>query len=139
VGIVARPAGGWVSDRLGYRRRLVVVLSLALALPAFVVITSAVSILKFAAVMLGIGFLLQFGMGVYYVYARELSDPDTAATSLTIFTTVSFMGTLIAPPVGGWLVETFAWQPAFLVHVVVGLGGVALLFVTPDSTPSALE
>lgn len=97
VGVVARPAGGWVSDRLGYRRRAVVIASLALALPAFVVISRAISVLLFAGVML-VGFSLQFGMGVYYVYARELSAPEVAATSLTIFTTASFVGTLVAPP-----------------------------------------
>ncbi|MEF8778906.1 MAG: MFS transporter, partial [Natronomonas sp.] len=36
VGILARPAGGWLSDRIGYRRRVVAIASLAFALPAFI-------------------------------------------------------------------------------------------------------
>lgn len=139
VGVVARPAGGWLSDRLGYRRRAVVAASLALALPAFVVVSRAISVLLFATVMLGVGFSLQFGMGVYYVYARELANPGAAATSLTIFTTVSFVGTLVAPPLGGWLVETVSWEPTFLVHVGVGVLGVGLVLLTPDSKPAALD
>jgi MFS family permease len=137
VGIVARPAGGWLSDRIGYRRRGVVIVSLAVALPAFVVITRAVSILLFAFVMLGVGFSLQFGMGVYYVYARELAEPGAQATSLTIFTTVSFVGTLVAPPFGGWLVEVISWGPTFLVHVGIGFLGIVLLILTPGSKPAA--
>lgn len=64
--------------------------------------------------MLGIEFSLQFGIGVYYVYARELSASEVAATSLTIFTIVSFVGTLTAPPLGGWLAEIFQRETAFL-------------------------
>jgi predicted MFS family arabinose efflux permease len=139
VGIVARPAGGWLSDRLGYRRRAVAVASLAFALPAFLVISRAVSVRLFAAVMLGVGFCLQFGMGVYYVYTRELAGAGTSATSLTVFTTVSFVGTLVAPTLGGWLIETFAWGPAFLAHIGIGLVGLGLLAATPDSNPVAAE
>lgn len=139
VGVVARPAGGWLSDYLGHRRRAVVVASLAFALPAFVVVSRAISILLFAGVMLGVGFALQFGMGVYYVYARELAAPGAAATSLTIFTTVSFVGTLIAPPFGGWLVEAFSWGPTFIVHIGIGILGIGLLLLTPDSKPAPVE
>lgn len=139
VGVGARPAGGWLSDRLGYRRRAVIIASLALALPAFVVVPRAVSTLLFAGVMLGVGFSLQFGMGVYYVYTRELSASEVTATSLTIFTTISFVGTLVAPPLGGWLVERLSWEPTFLVYVGIGLVGIVLVGLAPDSTPDVVE
>ncbi|MEF8807185.1 MFS transporter [Natronomonas sp.] len=139
VGIVARPAGGWLSDRLGYRRRAVALLSLGFALPAFLIISRAVSVPLFAAVMLGVGFCLQFGMGVYYVYTRELAGAGTSATSLTVFTTISFVGTLVAPTLGGWLIETVAWGPTFLVHIGIGLLGIGLLAATPDSKPVGVE
>jgi nitrate/nitrite transporter NarK len=135
VGVVARPTGGWLSDRLGHRRRVVVIASLLVALPAFLALSTAISVVLFAGVMLGVGFALQFGMGVYYVYVRELAAADTGATSLTVFTTVSFTGTLLAPSLGGWLVDVAAWQPAFLVHAGIGLLGVGLLVLTPDSEP----
>lgn len=139
VGVLARPAGGWLSDRLGHRRRAVAIGSLALALPAFLVVSRATSIRLFAGVMLGVGFALQFGMGVYYVYARELSAPGVSATSLTLFTTVAFVGTLVAPSLGGWLVQRFSWESAFLFHVGVGVVGIGLLLATPDSEPALLE
>lgn len=85
--------------------------------------------------MLGVGFSIQFGMGVYYVYARELATPAEAATSFTVFTTISFGGMLIAPSLGGWLVDTFSREVAFLFHIGIGLFGIALLFLTPDSKP----
>lgn len=139
VGVVARPMGGWMSDYFGHSRRAVVIASLALALPAFLIVSRAISILLFATVMLGVGFALQFGMGIYYVYARELAAPGVAATSLTIFTTVSFSGTLLAPPLGGWLIETLSWGPTFLVHICVGILGIVLLLLTPDSKPTPVK
>lgn len=45
VGIDTRPVGGWVSDRIGYRRRPVVITSLAFALPAFIALSRAHSII----------------------------------------------------------------------------------------------
>lgn len=136
VGIVARPVGGWVSDRIGYRRRAVIVGSLALGLPAFSMIPRAVSVLLFGGLMLAVGFSLQFGMGVYYIYARELADSGAQATSLAIFTTVSFVGTLVAPPFGGWLIEVLSWGSAFLIHVSIGVLGIGLLLLTPGSKPA---
>jgi len=89
--------------------------------------------------MLGVGFALQFGMGDYYVYAREPSPPKVAATSLTIFATVSFVRTLVAPSLGGLLVERLYWETTFLVYVGIGLVSIGLLTLTPDSTPDAVE
>ena len=135
VGIVARPTGGWLSDRLGYRRRLIVVLSLLCALPGFVIISRAFSAALFAIVMLVVGFSLQFGMGVYYVYTRELATSETSGTSLTVFTTIAFAGTLISPTLGGWLISTVAWNGAFAVYVLIGLIGTGAVFLTRDSQP----
>lgn len=89
--------------------------------------------------MLSIGFSLQFRMDVYYVYARELAAPGAAATSLTIFTTVAFVGTLIAPPLVGWLIEFISWEPTFLLYVGIGLLGIRFVLLPPDSNPAALE
>lgn len=89
--------------------------------------------------MLGIGFALQFGMGVYYVYDRGIAAPVAAATSLTIFTTVSFVGTLIAPPFGGRLIKVFSWGLTFKVHVGIGVLGIALVLLTPDSKTGPVE
>jgi MFS family permease len=139
VGIVARPVGGWLSDRLGFRRRAIVFISLAFALPAFLIIPRAVSVQLFASVMLGVGFCLQFGMGVYYVYTRELASPGTGATSLTVFTTIAFLGTLIAPALGGWLIEAVTWGPTFVIHIGIGILGLGLLSMTPDSNPATAD
>lgn len=135
VGMVARPVGGWLSDYVGYRRRLIVVCSLAFALPSLVVVARGVSTLLFTAVMLGVGFSLQFGMGVYYVYTRELAADGTGGTSLAVFTSIAFSGTLVSPTLGGWLIDAFSWETTFLLYGFIGLAGIAVLFLTTDSSP----
>lgn len=109
VGLVVRPVGGWLSDYVGYRRRLIVIISLLFALPTFFIISQAVSPLLFAALMLGVGFSLQFGQGVYYIYDRELSDYGAGGTSLALFSMIAFTGTLVSPAVGGWLIDVASW------------------------------
>ncbi|MDS0477031.1 MFS transporter [Natrinema sp. 1APR25-10V2] len=135
VGMLARPAGGWLSDYVGYRRRLIVVCSLAFALPAFFIVSRTISMLLFSAVMLGVGFSLQFGMGVYYVYTRELAADGTGGTSLAVFTSIAFSGTLVSPTLGGWLIGAFSWEMTFFLYALIGIAGIGVLFLTRDSSP----
>jgi MFS family permease len=137
VGMVARPIGGWLSDYVGYRRRLIVVASLAFALPAFFVVSRTITTVLFSAVMLGVGFSLQFGMGVYYVYTRELAGSGTGGTSLAVFTSIAFTGTLVSPTIGGWLIGAFSWETTFFIYALVGVAGIGVLFLTTDSSPAA--
>lgn len=139
VGLVARPAGGWVSDAIGHRRRPVTVASLLFALPGLYVIGRGVSPLLFAATMLGVGFSIQFGAGVYYVYARELAHEGAAGTSLAVYLTIAFTGTLVSPAVGGWLIDTFSWTVAFAAYGAIGCLGIVALLLTTDSRPSAVS
>jgi MFS family permease len=139
VGIVARPVGGWVSDAIGHRRRPVVVASLLFALPGLVVVSQGASPMLFAATMLGVGFSIQFGSGVYYVYARELASPHAAGTSLAVFTTIAFTGTLLSPTVGGWIIDAYSWSIAFGVYGAIGVLGIVLLGLTTDSSPNTVD
>ncbi|WP_299269582.1 MFS transporter [Halorientalis sp.] len=136
VGLLARPAGGLVSDALGNRRRPVVVASLLFALPGLAVINYYLSPLSFAVTMLGVGFSIQFGAGVYYVYARELAPEGASGTSLSVFTTIAFTGTLVSPTVGGLLIDAFSWTVAFVAYGGIGCLGVVLLALVPESDPA---
>ncbi|WP_254763692.1 hypothetical protein [Natrinema marinum] len=81
-------------------------------------------------------FSLQFGMGVYYVYTRELAAEGRGGTSLDVFTSIAFSGTLVSPTVGGWLIDAFSWETTFLLYALIGVVGIGVLFLTRDSSPS---
>lgn len=132
MGIFGRPGGGWLSDRMDTRRPVVFGAIIA-ALPVFVVITRAPTLAVFALLLLMVGFVLQLAMGVYFVYAQELAEDDTAGTALAVFGTVGFAGSLVSPFLGGWLVDTLSWVATFGVYVVVGLMGAGAILLVADS------
>ncbi|MFC6942186.1 MFS transporter [Salinirubellus sp. GCM10025818] len=133
AGIVARPGGGWISDRIEARRRPVIVASFVLSLPLIVAISVATSPLAFAALMLLTGASIQLAIGVYYVYASELAEPGTRGTCLAMVTSMSTFGALVAPAVGGWLIGNVSWTAGYAFAVLVGLAGIGLALATPES------
>ena len=133
AGIVARPGGGWISDRIEARRRPVIVASFVLSLPLIVAISVATSPLAFAVLMLLTGVSIQLAIGVYYVYASELAEPGTRGTCLAMVTSMSTFGSLVAPAVGGWLIGNVSWTAGYAFAVLIGLAGIGLALATPES------
>ena len=132
VGIVARPGGGWLSGRLGGRRRPVLAGGLLVGLVLLVGVPFADGMALFLLLVAGAAFAVQLGTGVYYVLTRELASPGTEGTSLTVLTAVSFTGSFAAPIVGGWLVAGYSWAVAFVAFAAVGLLGVLVLLPIPE-------
>ncbi|MFC6989676.1 MFS transporter [Haloplanus sp. GCM10025708] len=136
-GVVARPGGGWLSDRLGGRRKIVILGAFVFTLPILVALTNIADAGAFAALLLGAGFFAQLGMGVFYVYVSELADAETAGTSLAVLTTFSVTGSLVTPALTGWLIEAFSWTAAFAYVIVLGVVGVAFIVTLPAASSSA--
>lgn len=128
TGIVARPVGGWLSDRID-RSRPVIVLSLVGAVPGFAVILDATTLVTYALALLAAGLLLQLSSGVFFVYVQRLAREETEGTSLTVFTSISFSGIIVSPALGGWLIETVSWNGTFAVYAALGLGGAGLVLL----------
>jgi len=138
VGIVARPSGGWLSDRFGGRRRPVLGGGLAIGLVLLACIPLSGSLPGFLLLIGGAAFGVQLAPGVSYVLTRELAAPGTEGTSLTVLSTIAFAGSVIAPAAGGWLVTTYSWGVAFAAFAALGvLGIVVLVPVTETGTGSA--
>jgi nitrate/nitrite transporter NarK len=132
TGIVARPAGGWVSDRIGGLRRPIIVLASTCSLPLFLGILLVSSRLSFAALLLGVGFTLQFAMGVYYIFAKEVSPVGATGTGLAFFGTLSFVGNVVAPVTGGVLVDTVGWTASFMIYGGVGVVGLGFAILVDE-------
>jgi MFS family permease len=133
VGFAARPGGGWLSDRIGGRRRPVIVAAFALALPVFAVISTVSSATGFGALLVVAGLASQLGTGVFYVYVNELSSAETSGTSLSVLTTLSMTGALVAPVLAGWLIESLSWTAAFGFGALLAVGGIAAIAVAPPA------
>ena len=133
AGIVARPGGGWISDRIDGRRRPVIVASFVLSVPLIVAISVVASSLAFAVLMLLTGASIQLAIGVYYVYVSELAEPGTRGTCLAMVTSASTLGSLVAPAVGGWLIGNISWAAWYVFAVLLGLAGIGLALASPES------
>ncbi|MGM0605126.1 MAG: MFS transporter [Halobacteriota archaeon] len=132
-GVAGRPIGGWLSDRIGRRRKPIVLLSLLLSLPALAALTITRSYGTFAVLLVAAGFCIQLSVGVYFVYVRELAVEGAAGTSLAILMTFSIGGALVAPVGGGWLIDQFGWQTAFVAIGAAATASIGCVLAAPDS------
>lgn len=144
VGIAARPGGGWLSERLGGRRRPVLAGGLLVGLVILVSIPFVDVVPLFVGLLVVAAFTVQLGLGVYYVLTRELATAGTEGTSLTVMTTIAFTGSFAAPIVGGWLIATYSWPVAFATFAAVAALGTVALLPVPEpgrgaSAPSAAD
>lgn len=130
VGIVARPGGGWLSDYVNDRRG-VIAGSLACELPILFVIIRTTSPISFAVLLLLAGFAAQLSTGVYYAYTQELAPASAQGTSLTVFTTLAFSGSLVSPVLGGWLIDSVSWTATFAVYTVMAVLGACAVLAIP--------
>jgi MFS family permease len=133
MAIVARPSGGWLSDRLGHRRRPVVIVSFLLSVPVFALLVKLVDETGFAVLLLTGGFGLQLAAGLYFTYVQELVPANVTGTSLSVLTTFTVGGAFIAPIAGGWLITVFSWYVAFLANVLLGVVGTVAMVVVTES------
>jgi len=132
MGLLARPGGGWLSDRIGGRRRPVLAGTFLLALPALLGVTLVSSTLGFGAVLVLAGVGSQLGTGVFYVYVGELSAEATRGTGLAVLTTLSISGALTAPVLTGWLIEQFSWDAAFGFGALLAVAGIVAVVFAPE-------
>ncbi len=132
TGILSRPGGGWLSDRFGGRRGPVVIASFVLSLPVIAAISLVATPVGFAALLAAAGLSSQLGIGVVFVLVSELADEGAAGTSLAVLTTISTFGSLSAPVVAGWLIETFSWTAGYGFATVVAIAGIAFVLRAPE-------
>jgi MHS family proline/betaine transporter-like MFS transporter len=142
VVLVAKPLGGWLSDRIG-RRKLMLVLTIvmmALIYPVFRIMLSG-SPVQFVmgqmllAVPIGMALGLQGAMVVEIFPLRSRVTSMSIAYSLTL---AAAGGT--APLVSAWLIETLKQPLAPAYYVILhGVIGLALLFPMKETNNRALD
>jgi MFS family permease len=133
MGLVARPGGGWLSDRIGRRRQPVIVAAFLLVVPALLIAVLATSVVGFVIALLLAGVGSQLGTGVFYVYVEETSPAESGGTSLAVLMTLSVSGSLIAPVAVGWLVDVASWTAAFAFGALLAVGGISAVALLPES------
>lgn len=131
AGIVARPGGGWLSERLGGRHVAVIVASFLATTGLLVLLSGASTPTAFAILLVLSGLAVNLGVGLYLVQVNELAGAATQGTSLSVLLTFSQVGNLVAPVAGGWLIASVSWTAGFGFGAVLGIAGVGAILLAP--------
>jgi predicted MFS family arabinose efflux permease len=133
VGIVSRPSGGVLSNRLfGRRRRPVAIVAFVIAAPAVmsVAVVSRVGLL--IGLLVVVGFVVQVVIGLLFSYITEIVAADVQATAVSMLTSVGLFGAFVGPIVAGEVISRAGYRPAFLLAGGVGVLGVVLAWRAPE-------
>jgi EmrB/QacA subfamily drug resistance transporter len=123
---------GAMSDRYG--RRLALVVGLALfglgsALAPFVQTADQLILLR-AFMGLGAAFTMPSTLSII----GDVFEADERPKAIAVWSSVSGLGIVVGPVLGGWLLEHFAWGSVFLINIpFVIIGIVAALAIIPES------
>ena len=129
VGILARPAGGWLSDTvLAGRRRPVFAASFLGATVLAVAMSFSTTIAVLVAMLVLAGVFIQLQIGLIYQSIQEFVDPSAAGTAVSLASVAGWLGSFVAPVAAGELVAT-AGTDAMLFVLAVGLGVAGILTV----------
>ena len=129
VGILARPAGGWLSDTvLAQRRRPVFAASFVGATVLAVAMFYSTTIAVLVAMLVLAGVFIQLQIGLMYQSIQEFVDPGAAGTAVSLASVAGWLGSFVAPVVAGELVATTGTYAA-LFGLAVCLGVVGTLTV----------
>jgi NNP family nitrate/nitrite transporter-like MFS transporter len=129
VGVVARPAGGWVSDTvLAQRRRPVFAVSFVGAAVLAVGMFYSATLTVLIVLLVLAGAFVQLQIGLLYQSIREFVEPSAAGTAVALASVAGWLGSFLAPVAAGELVATTG-SYAVLFGFAVGLGAMGLLTV----------
>ncbi|MDZ8171757.1 multidrug effflux MFS transporter [Microbacterium xanthum] len=127
---------GPLSDRFGRRPVMVAAMGVFAAAGVLMVFTPTIEV--FVALRLLQGFSGAAGIVVARAIAVDLSTGETAVRALSLIATVTALGPLIAPPIGGAVAVLAGWRGVLIALAAVSATMFLLaLWVVPESLPPA--
>ncbi|HWE21081.1 MAG TPA: MFS transporter [Hyphomicrobiaceae bacterium] len=132
IGLAVTYPNGWAVDRLGRKATLVPGLGL-LALAA-VVLSSLHHMSQVYAVIVLYGIGSAVSMGASQAFAADLAPADRRGTFLGIWTTVSNVGSIVAPLLIGAIASQLGYTPGYIfIAVVLVVGALFMALFGPET------
>jgi DHA2 family multidrug resistance protein len=131
---VALPLSGWLVDRFGIKRVLLV--SVITFTAASALCGMAQNLEQMVAFRIMQGLAGAFLAPIAQTVLLDLSTPAERPRMMMIFTQGMMIGPIMGPMVGGYLTENFDWRWVFYVNVPIGIGCVMALLAFLPATPT---
>ncbi|RST31738.1 DHA2 family efflux MFS transporter permease subunit [Sphingomonas ginkgonis] len=116
---IALPISGWMADRFGRKRLLIV--SVVLFTTASVLCAIATSLTEMVAfrALQGIGgaFIVPLAQATMF----DINPREKHAQAMALFGGGLMIGPILGPVLGGWLTDNYNWRWVFLVNLPVGI------------------
>jgi MFS family permease len=125
VGAVASPAGGWLGDRLGFRRVLVWSLLAGGLASALMPAMPSLALLAGAATVLGAAFATTGAM-VFALLATEV-PPERRSTTLNLVYLPLYISGIIGPAIGAAVAAVTGPGGPFIAGAIVFAAGAAVV------------
>ncbi len=129
---IALPISGWLADRIG-RKRLLVMSVVGFTIASFLcaIAQSLPEMVTFRIIQgLTGAFLVPLAQATLF----DINPPSNHARAMALFGGGVMIGPIMGPVLGGWLTDSFNWRWVFMVNVPVGaLATLMLLRFMPKS------
>jgi DHA2 family multidrug resistance protein len=115
---IAIPISGWLADRIGRKRLLVIaVVGFTIASLLCAIASSLTEMVLFRALQGVTGaFLVPLSQATLF----DINPPERHARAMAMFGGGIMIGPIMGPVLGGWLTDSFNWRWVFLVNLPVG-------------------
>lgn len=134
AGIASRIGGGWLSELLGGRLRVIIAASFVSSIALLYLLSGAPSPTAFAVLLALAGAAVNLSVGLYLVYVNLLTPAATQGTGLSVLLTFSQVGNLLAPVAGGWAIDQLSWTAGFGFAAGLAVVGLASIGLVPLTT-----
>ena len=116
---IALPIAGWLSDRVGRKRLLIIsVIGFTTASVLCAIATSLTEMVVFRALQGVSGaFLVPLAQATLF----DINPREKHGQAMALFGGGIMIGPILGPVLGGWLTDSYSWRWVFLVNLPVGV------------------
>ena len=127
VRTILGPMVGWLSGIFGTRRLYLSTFVLYIICSGFAGASWSLGALIFFLTLKNAGGGLRQPLSMSLMY--RAFPPEQRGLAMGLYQASHMVGPLIAPLIGGWLVETFGWQSVFYVNIPINLLSLLLIML----------
>lgn len=125
---IAIPIAGWLSDRVGRKRLMLIsVVGFTIASMLCAIATSLPEMVLFRIIQGVSGaFLVPLAQATMF----DINPPERHGQAMALFGGGIMIGPILGPVLGGWLTDSFNWRWVFIVNLPVGVLAAVMLWRT---------